>query len=104
VNRARTARKVLGDGDDTRELAEALAEAESELVAGGGGKRSLFVDRAGLDTKLRQLSRMAAAAPPTPSALQVADDLDHRVTEVLEWLTALLEQAQQLEGQSATVD
>ncbi|MBO0744429.1 MAG: hypothetical protein J2P43_05375, partial [Candidatus Dormibacteraeota bacterium] len=100
VNRSRTARKALAGREDAKELIQALTEAEEQLVAGGGGRRSLFVERAGLDTRFTPLRQVVAAqAPPTASSVQVADELDHRLSAVLERLDALLEQAQALELQ-----
>ncbi len=102
VNDARTARKALAGREDAKELSQALAEVESELVTDGGGKRSLFADRAALDSKLRQLRGVVAAAPATESALQVADVLDRRLSEVLARLASLLEQERQLKATAGT--
>ncbi len=96
VNRARLARKALADREDGKDVTQALTAVEEELVAGGGGKDSMLTSHAGLDTKLRALRQTIAMAPPTPSAVQVADDLDHRVDAVLERLNPLLEQEQRL--------
>ncbi|MDR3082836.1 MAG: hypothetical protein LBV60_18265 [Streptomyces sp.] len=94
VNRARSARKALADREDGKEIAQALSEVEAELMA-AGGKDSMFSSRSGLDTKLKALRWTVATAPPTASALQVGDGLDHQVDAVLERLTPLLEQAQE---------
>ncbi len=100
VNRARTARKALADREDGKELIQALTEVEEELVPGGGGKRSLFVTKAGLDTKYKPLRQVVGAqAPPAASSVQVADELDQRLTAALERLDGLVEQAHALELQ-----
>ncbi|MFZ0214900.1 MAG: glycosyl hydrolase [Candidatus Dormiibacterota bacterium] len=102
VNRARAARKRLGESEDGKEVAQALQEVESELVAEGGGKRSLYITRAGLDTRLVQLRTVVAAAPPTASARELTDELDRQVAAALGRLTPLLERAEELERRTRT--
>ena len=95
VNRARRARSELGDSESDRRLGEDLAEVESELVADGGGKRSIYVHQAALDTRVTTLRWVVAAAPPNAPAIELADQLQGQVASVLERLSALLEQAGQ---------
>ena len=95
VNRARRARSELGDSESDRRLGEDLAAVESELVADGGGKRSIYVQQAALDTRVATLRWVVAAAPPNAPAIELADQLQGRVASVLERLSALLEQAGQ---------
>ncbi|MBO0787405.1 MAG: hypothetical protein J2P33_15180, partial [Actinobacteria bacterium] len=95
VNGARRARAELGESENDDQLRRELAEVESELVADGGGKRSIFVSRAALDTRLVRLRQVAAAAPPTAAAVEVADQVQAQLEQVLARLSAVLKRAQE---------
>ena len=94
VNRARRARSELDDSESAQQLRRELEAAESDLVAGGGGKRSIHVRRAALDTRLVSLRRLVGAAPPNASALEVADQVQAQLEQALTRLAGLLERAQ----------
>jgi hypothetical protein len=100
VNRARAARKKLGDGESEKELARALEAVEADLVAGGGGKRSLYLARTGLDTRLRSLRQLVAEGPPTASTHELAGQPATQVAEVLERVRPLVDRARELERQA----
>ncbi|HZC40134.1 MAG TPA: hypothetical protein VE343_05630, partial [Streptosporangiaceae bacterium] len=95
VNRARRARSELGESEPDDQLRRELAEVESDLVADGGGKRSIFVSRAALDTRLVRLRQVAGSAPPTAAAVEVADQVQAQLEQVLARLSAVLERARQ---------
>jgi photosystem II stability/assembly factor-like uncharacterized protein len=95
VNSARRARSELDESESDRQLRQELAAVESDLVADGGGKRSIFVSRAALDTRLTRLRRVVGAAPPNASAVQLADQVQTQLEQVLARLAGLLERAQQ---------
>ncbi|MHB1431099.1 MAG: hypothetical protein ACYCVZ_03145 [Streptosporangiaceae bacterium] len=95
VNRSRRARAKLGDSESDRRLGQDLAAVESDLVADGGGKRSIYVHRAALDTRLVTLRQVVAAAPPNAPAMTLADQVADELAAALERLSALLEQAGQ---------
>jgi photosystem II stability/assembly factor-like uncharacterized protein len=95
VNRARRARSELTESESDLQLRRELEAVESDLVAGGGGKQSIFVSRAALDTRLVGLRQVAGAAPPTASAVELADQVQARLEEVLVRLSELLERARQ---------
>jgi hypothetical protein len=100
VNRSRRARAQLAEGESDRQLRQELEAVESELIAGGGGKRSIFVTRAVLDTRLVSLREIVGAGPPTASAVELADQIQAQLGEVLARLTAVLERAQQAQASS----
>jgi photosystem II stability/assembly factor-like uncharacterized protein len=95
VNRARQARAELGDCESDGQLRQDLVAVESDLVAGGGGKRSIFVDRAALDTRLTRLRQVVGNAPPTAATLEVAGQVQAQLEQVLARLSGLLERARQ---------
>ena len=66
-------------------------------VGSGGGKRSIFVHRAALDTRLVRLRRLAGSAPPNASVTEVANQVQGQLEQVLERLSAVLERVQQAE-------
>jgi hypothetical protein len=98
VNRLRRARAQLAEGESDRQLRQELEAVESELIAGGGGKRSIFVTRAVLDTSLVSLREVVGAGPPTASAVEVAEQVQAQLGQVLARLTAVLERAQQAQA------
>ena len=73
---------------------------ESDLVADGGGKQSIFVRRSALDTRLVGLRQVVGAAPPTASAVELADQIQARLEQVLVRLSELLERAQQVRARN----
>jgi len=95
VNRARRARSELGDSESGRQLRQDLEAVESDLVAGGGGKESIYVSRAALDTRLVGLRQVAGEAPPNAPTVELADQLQAQLKQVLARLPDLLERAQQ---------
>ncbi len=66
---------------------------ESDLIADGGGKRSIHVRRAALDTRLVRLRQVVAAAPPNASAVELADQVQAQLEQVLARLADLLQRA-----------
>jgi photosystem II stability/assembly factor-like uncharacterized protein len=98
VNRSRRARAQLAEGESDRQLRQELEAVESELIAGGGGKRSIFVTRAVLDTSLVSLREIVGAGPPTASAVEIADQIQTQLGQVLARLTGVLERAQQAQA------
>src|SRR5262249_40930364 len=95
VNRARRARSELDESESGRQLRQELEAVESDLVAGGGGKESLFVSRAALDPRLVGLRQVAGMAPPNASAAELADQVQAQLKHVLARLSDVLERAQQ---------
>jgi len=95
VNRARRARSELGESESGRQLRQELEAVESDLVADGGGKESIYVSRAALDTRLAGLRQVAGAAPPNTPTVELADQVEAQLKQVLARLPELLERAQQ---------
>jgi hypothetical protein len=95
VNRARRARSALADSESDLQLRQKLEAVESDLVAGGGGKRSIYVVRAALDTRLVRLRQVVGAAPPNAATVELADQVQAQLERVLVRLSDLLESAQQ---------
>jgi photosystem II stability/assembly factor-like uncharacterized protein len=95
VNRARRARAELDDSESGRQIRTELEAVESDLVAGGGGKESIFVHRAALDTRLVSLRQLVGAAPPNAPAVELADQIQGQLQEVLARLPDVLERALQ---------
>ena len=93
VNRVRRARRELGDGEPDRQLRQELTAVESELVADGGGKESIQVSRAALDTRLVELRQVVGAAPPNAPAVALAGQVQAQLERVLARLPALLDRA-----------
>jgi photosystem II stability/assembly factor-like uncharacterized protein len=93
VNRARRARSELGESEPDLRLRQELDAVESELVADGGGKRSIFVHQAALDTRLARLRQVVGAAPPNAPAMELADQVQAQLEQVLARLSAALEGA-----------
>ena len=100
VNQARRTRSKLGDGESDLQLRRELEAVESDLVADGGGKQSIFVRRSALDTRLVGLRQVVGAAPPTASAVELADQIQARLEQVLVRLSELLERAQQVRARN----
>jgi photosystem II stability/assembly factor-like uncharacterized protein len=95
VNRARRARSALAESESDLELRQELEAVESDLVAGGGGKRSIYVLRAAIDTRLVRLRQVVGAAPPNTSTVELATQVQAQLEQVLARLSDLLEQARQ---------
>jgi hypothetical protein len=95
VNRARRARSELGETESDLQLRQELEAVESDLVADGGGKRSIFVPRAALDIRLVSLREVVGSAPPNTPAMELADQVQAQLEQVLLRLSAVLERAQQ---------
>jgi hypothetical protein len=95
VNRARRARSGLGESESDLRLRQELEAVESDLVADGGGKRSIYVPRAGLDIRLVSLREVVGSAPPNAPVLELADQIQAQLEQVLLRLSAVLERAQQ---------
>jgi photosystem II stability/assembly factor-like uncharacterized protein len=95
VNRARRARSELEDNEPGRQLRQELETVESELVADGGGKRSIFVHQAALDTRLVRLRRLAGSGPPSASVTEVTNQVQARLEQVLERLSGVLDRIKQ---------
>ncbi|MBO0776997.1 MAG: hypothetical protein J2P34_11860, partial [Actinobacteria bacterium] len=93
VNRARRARSELGESESDLQLRRELEAVESDLVADGGGQRSIHVCRAALDTRLVRLRQIVGAAPPNAPAVEVADQVQAQLEQVLARLSAVLERA-----------
>jgi hypothetical protein len=72
-----------------------LEAVESDLVADGGGKPSIFVHRAALNTRLLSLREVVGSAPPNTPAVELADQVQAQLEQVLLRLSAVLERAQQ---------
>lgn len=95
VNRARRARSELGETESDLQLRQELEAVESDLVADGGGKRSIFVPRAALDIRLASLREVVGSAPPNAPAVELAGQVQAQLEQVLLRLSAVLERAQQ---------
>jgi hypothetical protein len=95
VNRARRARSELGETESDLQLRQELEAVESDLVADGGGKRSIFVPRAALDIRLVSLREVVGSAPPNTPVMELADQVQAQLEQVLLRLSAVLERAQQ---------
>jgi photosystem II stability/assembly factor-like uncharacterized protein len=95
VNRVRRARSELRDGETDRQVRQELETVELDLVAGGGGKQSIFVSQSALDTRLVGLRQVVGAAPPTASAVELTDQVQAQLEQVLMRLSDVLERAQQ---------
>jgi hypothetical protein len=101
VNRARRARSELGESESARQLRQELEAVESELVADGGGKQSIFVSKSALDTRLAGLRWVVGAAPPTASAAELADQVQAQLEQVLVRLSEVLERVRQAREQES---
>ena len=95
VNRARRARSELGETESHLQLRQELEAVESDLVADGGGKRSIFVPRAALDIRLVSLREVVGSAPPNTPAMELADQVQAQLEQVLLRLSVVLERAEQ---------
>jgi photosystem II stability/assembly factor-like uncharacterized protein len=95
VNRARRARSELGESESDLQLRQELEAVEADLVADGGGKRSIFVPRAALDIRLVSLREVVGSAPPNAPAVELAGQVQDQLEPVLLRLSAVLERAQQ---------
>jgi photosystem II stability/assembly factor-like uncharacterized protein len=95
ANRARRARSELGETESDLQLRQELEAVESDLVADGGGKQSIFVPRAAMDIRLRSLREVVGSAPPNTPAVELADQVQAELEQVLLRLSAVLERAQQ---------
>ncbi len=99
VNRARRARSRLGESEPDRQLRQELAALEAELVADEGGKRSIHVRQAALDTRVVRLRQVVAAAPPNAAATEVTGQVQAQLNQVLARLADLVERANQARPQ-----
>src|SRR5215475_4339087 len=90
VNRARRARSEQDESESGRQLRQELEAVESDLVAGGVGKESIFVSRAALDTRLAGLRQVTGMAPPNAPAVELADQIQAQLKQVLARLSDLL--------------
>jgi hypothetical protein len=97
VNRARRALSELSDTTDTQ-LRQELEVVVCDLVADGGGKRSIHVRKAAVDTHLVRLRQVVAAAPPNAPAVELADQVQAQLEQVLGRLADLLEQGSGQQG------
>ena len=95
VNRSRRARSGLSEGEPDLQLRQELEAIESDLVADGGGKRSIHVHRAALDTRLVSLRQLVETAPPNGPAVELADQVQAQLQQMLGRLSDVLERAQQ---------
>jgi hypothetical protein len=95
VNRARRARSELGESEPDLQLRQELEAVESDLVADGGGKRSIYVPRAALDIRLVSLRELVGSAPPNSPVAELADQIQAQLEQVLQRLSAVLDRAQQ---------
>ncbi len=93
VNRARRARSELGESESDLRLRQELEALESDLIADGGGHRSIHVRQAALDTRLVRLRQVVAAAPPNASAVELAGLVQAQVEQALVRLSDLLKSA-----------
>jgi photosystem II stability/assembly factor-like uncharacterized protein len=95
VNRSRGARSEQGEGESGRQLRQELEAIESDLVADGGGMRSIHLHRSALDTRLVSLRQLVETAPPNGPTVELADQVQAQLEHVLARLSDLLERAQQ---------
>jgi hypothetical protein len=99
VNRLRRARAELGDTEPDQQLRRELEAVESDLVADGGGKRSIHVRRAAMDIRLVSLRRLVGTAPPNAPAVELADQVRAQLEEALARVSDVLERAGQARAQ-----
>jgi photosystem II stability/assembly factor-like uncharacterized protein len=95
VNRSRRARSELSEGAPDLQLRQELEAIESDLVADGGGKRSIHVHRAALDTRVVSLRQLVETAPPNGPTVELADQVQAQLKQVLGRLSDVVERAQQ---------
>jgi photosystem II stability/assembly factor-like uncharacterized protein len=98
VNRSRRARSKLGESESDLQLRHDLEELEANLVADGGGKRSIHVHQAALDTRLVSLRGLIETAPPNGPAVELADQIQAQLEQALARLSDLLERAGQAQS------
>ena len=91
VNRSRRARSELSESESDGQLRQELEAVESDLVADGGGKHSVYVRHSALDTRLVLLRYLVDAAPPNAAAFELVDQLQAQLKQVLARLSGLLE-------------
>jgi hypothetical protein len=95
VNRSRRACAELSDSETDLQLRQDLEAVESDLVADGGGKRSIHLHRVALDTRLVALRPLIEMAPPNGPAAELADHIQAQLEQALARLSDLLERAGQ---------
>jgi hypothetical protein len=95
VNRSRRARSELSTSESDLQLRHDLEGVEANLVADGGGKRSIHVHQAALDTRLVSLRGLIETAPPNAPAVELADQIQAQLEQALARLSDLLERAGQ---------
>ena len=95
TRRSRRARSELDESEPHLQLRQELEAMESELVADGGGKESIYLHRAALDTRLVGLRQVVGAAPPNAPATELSRKIQAQLEQVLVQLSDLLERAQQ---------
>ena len=95
VNRSRRARSELSKSESDLQLRHDLEGVEAHLVADGGGKRSIHVHHAALDTRLVSLRGLIETAPPNAPAVELADQIQAQLEQALARLSDLLERAGQ---------
>ncbi|HKR70578.1 MAG TPA: hypothetical protein VJT16_17190 [Streptosporangiaceae bacterium] len=90
VNRSRRARSELSDSESDSQLRQDLQALESDLVADGGGKRSIHLHQAALDTRLVSLRYLVDVAPPNGPTVELADQIQVQIKQALARLSDLL--------------
>ena len=95
MNRARRARSELGESESDLQLRQELEAVESDLVADGGGKRSIYVSPGGPGHPPGEPARLVGAAPPNAPAVELADQVQAQLEQVLARLSDVLERARQ---------
>ena len=95
VNRLRRTRYELSEGEPDLQVLQELGAIESDLVADGGGKRSIHVHRAALDTRLVSLRQLVETAPPNRPTVELAEQIQAQLKQVLARLSDVDERAQQ---------
>jgi hypothetical protein len=95
VNRSRRARSELSESESDLQLRQELEGVESDLVADGGGKRSIHVHQVALDTRLVSLRYLIEMAPPNAPAVELAGQVQAQLEQALARLSDILERAGQ---------
>jgi hypothetical protein len=95
VNRSRRARSELSESESDLQLRQELEGVEADLVADGGGKRSIHVHQVALDTRLVSLRYLIEMAPPNAPAVELAGQVQAQLEQALARLSDILERAGQ---------